>query len=81
MSQTLNDRLEAYLKAHANRWIAATEFEYIAGRQAWRTRLSDCRRQRGMRIENRVRPLRLSDGRVLKISEYIYVPAQQESHP
>lgn len=77
---TLNDRLEAYLRAHPLRWIAATEFEYVAGRQAWRTRLSDMRIYRGMTIENRVRTIQLSDGRHIRVSEYLYVPAQQEHH-
>lgn len=73
MKLTLQDRVAEFLRAHPNRWIVATSFEAIGGRQAWRTRLSDCRRA-GMRIENRVRTARRMDGSTYKLSEYRYVP-------
>jgi hypothetical protein len=37
------ERGALFLKAHPNEWIPATQFEAIGGRQAWRTRLAECR--------------------------------------
>jgi hypothetical protein len=71
---TLNQRLEAFLKARPGVWIAATDFESVAGRQAWRSRLSDVRRKRGMTIENRQRWIELTEGRGYTLSEYRFVP-------
>lgn len=75
MSIGFRDRVAAFLKAHPGQWLPATAFEDVAGRQAWRTRLSDCRTQLGMDIENRVRTVRREDGSTWKLSEYRYVPA------
>lgn len=58
-------------------WINALELEAVGGRFAWRTRVSDCRKQFGMVIENRVRTV-TQDGRVFKISEYKFVPDGDE---
>lgn len=69
MSDTFRDRLADFLRAHADRWIDGRQLAQIAGAYAWRTRLSDCRLQLGMAIENRVR----REGHV-KVSEYRYVP-------
>jgi hypothetical protein len=76
MPKTLLDGCEAFLKAHPNTWLE--QF----GRQAWRTRLSDLRTQRGMVIENRVRTvvqrgplLTLAGPRTFRVSEYRYVPS------
>lgn len=52
---SLCDKLEAYLKARPNQWIDGIWLENIAGRYAWRTRLSDLRKKRGMTIQNRQR--------------------------
>jgi len=73
---TLRERVAAFLRQHPNRWIVATSFESVGGRQGWRTRLSDCRRL-GMQIENRVRMVRLEDGSSYKLSEYRYVPPSE----
>lgn len=79
---SLAEKLAAYFKARPNQWIDGRRLEDIAGRYAWRTRVSDCRRQLGMTIENRQRRVR----RVLNldgedcdlgsytVSEYRYVP-------
>jgi predicted secreted protein len=76
MSQALRDRVAEFLKRNPNRWIAATSFEPVGGRQAWRTRLSECR-VLGMTIENRVRTITRDDGSKYKLSEYRYVPPSQ----
>jgi hypothetical protein len=59
---SLCDKLEAYLKARPNKWIDGRMFEDIAGRYAWRTRLSDLRK-RGMVIENRRRTIYTHESR------------------
>jgi hypothetical protein len=76
MSQALRDRVAEFLKRNPNRWIAAIEFESVGGRQAWRTRLSECR-QLGMTVDNRVRTVTRHDGSKYKLSEYRYVPPSQ----
>lgn len=58
-----------FLKQHPNTWIPAVEFEQFGGRQAWRTRISDCRLKLGMTIPNRCYK---KDG--YTVSEYCYVP-------
>lgn len=52
---SLNDRLEAFFRANADKWIDGKRLAQIAGGYAWRSRCSDLRTQRGMAIENRVR--------------------------
>lgn len=66
---TLNDRLEAYFRAHAGEWITMQELAKVAGLGGWRTRVSNLRRQRGMQFENRVYR---KDG--YTISEYKFTP-------
>jgi hypothetical protein len=63
----------AFFKARPNEWIDAVALEGVGGRQAWRTRVSECRRQ-GMNIENRVRRERNVIGDGYTVSEYRYVP-------
>lgn len=63
------DAIDAFFKAHPMRWHEAKILRQIGGQDAWRTRVSECRTQRHMRIENR-------QSRVtgVVISEYRYVP-------
>jgi hypothetical protein len=68
MSESLNDKLEAFFKAHPNTWIDGKELATIAGGYGWRSRCSDLRK-RGMTVENRQRR---RGG--YTISEYRYVP-------
>lgn len=60
MSQTLalRDAVAQYFKARPNQWIRAELLEGPGGRQAWRTRVSDARRDLGMDIQNRVTVVR-----------------------
>ena len=67
------DRVEAFLKQQPSVWIHASDFEPIGGRQAWRSRIAECRTQRGMTIENRQD--RAPDGRIAA-SWYRYLPYQ-----
>jgi hypothetical protein len=86
MSESLNDRLEDFLKSHANEWVDGFNLALVAGRYAWRSRVSDLRRHRGMTIDNRVRvvvahalscmggPRPCPGCANYKVSEYRYVP-------
>jgi len=69
-SQTFRDAVASTFKARAGEWIDGLALETVGGRYAWRSRISCCRTQLGMTIENRQR--RRPDGSV--ISEYRYVP-------
>lgn len=64
------DRLEAYFRAQPHVWIDGLELAKIGGAYAWRTRLSELRRERGMAIENEQRTY----GSITR-SLYKYVPA------
>lgn len=60
------------LKQQPGVWVHWRDIAQVGGACAWRTRLSDARKQFGMRIENRVRYVQ--DGmRRYKVSEYRYV--------
>jgi hypothetical protein len=67
---TLNDRMEAYFKAHPNEWVSFHQLAHIGGTGGWRTRVSQCRRERGMTIENKWR----EEGG-FRVSYYRYRPA------
>ena len=69
-SQTFRDAVASTFRQRAGEWIDGLALETIGGRYAWRSRVSGCRTQLGMTIENRQR--RRPDGSV--ISEYRYVP-------
>lgn len=67
--------LAEFFKARPLVWIDGRELE-IAGRYAWRTRVSDLRRAPYfMNIENRQRRIAREDGTMYVVSEYRYVPA------
>ena len=66
---TFRDRVAALLKAQPGAWIDGQRIAQVGGVYGWRTRVSECRRQLGMTIENRIRHV----GR-RKVSEYRYVP-------
>lgn len=55
-------------------WIDGRELE-IAGRYAWRSRVSDLRRAPYfMDLENRQRRIESTDGTAIVVSEYRFVP-------
>jgi hypothetical protein len=74
VSESLNDKLEAFFKARPHTWIDGKDLAEIAGGYAWRTRVSDLRKQRGMTILNDVVTLKDAHGKTFKISHYRYVP-------
>lgn len=77
-SRTFTEAVAGYLKARAGVWIDGVTLEGIGGRYAWRSRVSDCRTQLGMVIENRQRRVKRPDGSSYVISEYRYVPADHQ---
>jgi len=79
---TLTEQLARFFREHAGEWLGARQLEF-AGRQAWRTRVSDLRKPPySMSIENRVRVVRSDkpllavwESRTFKVSEYRFVPS------
>ena len=70
MSIAYRDKVAGLFRASPGAWIDGLTVASRGGAYAWRTRVSDCRVQLGMVIENRVRAL--PDGRS-KVSEYRYI--------
>lgn len=75
MPAIFRDRVAGWFKGRPGEWIDARDLERIGGRMAWRTRTSECRTQLGMTIDNRVRRVQLSNGEIVRVSEYRYRPA------
>ena len=74
--QTYRDRVAAYFKDRPHVWIDGISLEPVGGKYAWRSRVSDCRRELGMTIENRQRrEWDAFTGEWFTISEYCYVPS------
>lgn len=82
MSKRLSkrDAVARLFLAFPGQWLSDQEFYGPGGRDAWRTRISDCRSQLGMNIENRL--TRYPWG---TLSEYRYIkpaaPVQGELFP
>ncbi len=74
--ETFTLRVAEHFKAHPFEWLDARGLEVVGGRQAWRTRISDARRQFGMVIENKVTRMTAHDGTTFTISKYRYCPAE-----
>ena len=76
--KTNTERLWEFFQQHPREWIEARDLEF-AGRQAWRTRLSELRRRRERdnlgTIENRVP--RTNGGRTV-LSLYRFLPYRPE---
>ncbi len=51
---TYRDAVAEHFRAHPNAWIDGLTLSGIGGAYAWRTRVSNCRTELGMQIENRV---------------------------
>ena len=75
---TFRDQVAAYFTAAPGRWIPATELARVGGRQAWRTRVSECRKL-GMVIEHRLQRVQHPSGEWSTLSEYRYVPPAAEA--
>ena len=71
MSVKFRDRVAELFKAHPGQWLDGMTIAEIGGCYASRTRISECRTQLHMDIENRV--VRRANG--TRKSEYRYRPA------
>ena len=69
MSIAYRDKVAGLFRASPGTWIDGLTVASRGGAYAWRTRVSDCRVQLGMVIENRVRALENGS----KVSEYRYM--------
>ena len=67
---SLTDCVESYFLNHPVEWVSMQTLAQIGGTGGWRTRVSDCRLKRGMKIENRQNR---QNG--FTISEYRYIPS------
>ena len=63
------DRVAHYFRQRPGDWVDGLALEAIGGRYAWRSRVSDCRLELGMVIENRTRKVG-----AVTVSEYRYCP-------
>lgn len=72
MSQSFTDRVEALFRQHPGEWIDARTLMATGGICAWRSRVAECRTQRGLVIRNRQRKAENADGKAFTISEYLY---------
>ena len=73
MSIAYRDKVAGLFRASPGAWIDGLTVASRGGAYAWRTRVSDCRVQLGMVIENRVRALENGS----KVSEYRSRPADE----
>ena len=73
MSIAYRDKVAGLFRASPGTWIDGLTVASRGGAYAWRTRVSDCRVQLGMVIENRVRALENGS----KVSEYRHTPADE----
>lgn len=73
-TKNLTKAVADLLTQRAGQWVDGRELARVGGTYAWRSRVSDARRQLGLPIQNRQRIVR--DGeRQWKVSEYM-TPAQ-----
>jgi hypothetical protein len=72
--ETRRDRVANYLLLRPHEWVDGLVLQQLGGAYAWRTRVSDCRTQLGMTVENRVRRRAATEGDEVRVSEYRYVP-------
>lgn len=85
-ARSFRDKVATLFKSNPMQWIDGLEIAEIGGAYASRTRISECRKQLGMRIENRQRKVRidygepdeihLSRNKFCIVSEYRYLPPQ-----
>ncbi len=72
---SLRDVVAALFLSAPGLWINASQIAKVGGQFASRTRISECRTQLRMDIQNRTRRVTGLDGRRYTVSEYRYTPA------
>ncbi len=71
--RSLADQLEDYLKARPGQWLTMQELAAVGGLGGWRTRISDLRLKRDMRID--------WNGQSGSASRHCYIPAASQPSP
>ena len=69
MKASFTAHIADYFKAHPDQWIDGRTLAQIGGAYAWRSRVSDARKQYGLEIENRQRRVTVNH-ETFVISEY-----------
>jgi hypothetical protein len=64
------ERVAQLFLSNPNRWMDWREIAHVGGGAAWRTRLSEARRKRGLTIENKVERHTTDDGQRYTSSAY-----------
>lgn len=72
-TRTFRDQVAGYLSSHPDQWISAYALMSVGGALAFRTRVSECRTQLGMVVDNKVE----RDSNGVATSFYRYRPAQR----
>ena len=75
MSHSFTQRVAEFFTERQGQWIDGKNLAVIGGGYAWRSRVSDCRLELGMDIENRQRRVKTESGAVFVVSEYRYLGA------
>lgn len=75
------ERLAAFFRARPHEWHSGPDLARIAGFASWRTRVSDCRLQFGMSIENKLVRVEHQDGSHHIDTLYRYTPPAEVSQP
>tara|TARA_Y100000588_G_scaffold344850_1_gene391470 strand:- start:4179 stop:4502 length:324 start_codon:yes stop_codon:yes gene_type:complete len=71
-TSVLRDKVARFFRDHPDCWIDASRLLQLGGMYGWRSRVSECRTQLGMKIENRQRREKRRT-----ISEYCFRPAER----
>lgn len=74
--QSNRDAVADYLKSHPNQWIPAQTLMELGGILAWRTRVSEARRDLGMCIQNMQSKAYDPLGIPYTLSSYRYLPQE-----
>lgn len=70
--KAFTELVAAYFKSRPGVWVDGRELATVGGSYAWRSRISNCRTELGMEIQNRQRRVKAADGSRFTISEYRY---------
>ena len=81
-AMTFTEKVAAYFLAHEGEWLDGELFRPVGGKYAYRSRISDCRTNLGMHIENRKRLVGRRDGTPCAdcVSEYRYLAPKDDKH-
>ena len=64
------EAVAGYLRSRPNEWCSVYALMQVGGAMAWRSRISECRTQLGMRVDCKIE----RDGNGVAVSYYRFVP-------